>query len=278
MKSPLTRRSLLARGLGTLAAGVGAAALPVPASPPGEESRWRLAFEDEFSGDRLDPRKWSFGYPWGGLTHNHRAFLDPSNLRVAGGKLVMRARRERHPDAPESVTHDGRELPLDYQSAGIHSSGHFAFRHGYAEARMKFPKGRGFWPAFWTLAEKGGWPPELDIMEFLSSDPHRYHVALHYGNDWRDKRSHGRWVEELPDLTEDFHDYGMHWTPDFIDFYFDGRRVQRISDRAAIATADTPMILILNLAIGGWERDPDESTEFEGNYFEIEHVRVWEQR
>jgi beta-glucanase (GH16 family) len=245
------------------------------AAPPGDRKEWKLIFGDEFNGRALDTGKWSHNYPWG-AQHNHLAHMDASHVGVANGKLVIRAVNERHPKATDTAKFEGRTLKVNYQAGAVHTSGKFDFTHGYAEARLKVPKGRGFWPAFWLLPTRGGWPPEIDVMEILTSNPRRSHVALHYGKSWRDHRSHGQWVKDLPDLSAEFHDYGVHWTRDFIDFYFDGKRVHRVSDRAAIAYTDTPMYLIINLAVGGWEKAPDETTVWERNYYEVDWVRVWQ--
>lgn len=40
-------------------------------------------------------------------------------------------------------------------------------RPGYVEASMKMPASTGVWPAFWLVGN--GWPPEVDILEYLSS-------------------------------------------------------------------------------------------------------------
>lgn len=254
-----------------------ACATGLHAAPPGDAAKWKPVFEDEFNGKSLDERKWSHDYPWGKI-HNHRAYMDSANVRIADGKLIIRARGERHPKAENKAKFEGKTLSVDFQAGAVHTSGKFDFHFGYAEARMKMPKGRGFWPAFWTLPKRGGWPPEIDMMEVLSSNPKRYHAALHYGKDWQEHRSHGGWVENLPDLTEDFHDFGVHWTKDFMDFYFDGKRVHRVTDTGAIKQADMPMYLMLNLAIGAWEQDPDETTRFDNNYFVTEWVRVWREK
>ena len=245
------------------------------AGPPGDPGQWKLVFEDEFNGRALDTRKWSHNYPWG-AQHNHMAYMDPSHVAVANGKLVIRAVNERHPKATDTAKFEGRTLKVSYQAGAVHTSGKFDFTDGYVEARLKVPKGRGYWPAFWLLPTRGGWPPEIDVMEILTSNPRRSHVAVHYGKSWRDHRSHGRWVDELPDLSADFHDYGVHRTADFIDFYLDGKHVYRVSDRTAIAHTQTPMYLIFNLAVGGWEKAPDESTIWERNHYEVDWVRVWQ--
>ena len=247
------------------------------AAPMGDAKDWKLIFDDDFSASRLNESKWSYNYPWGSM-HNHMAYMDASHVRLAEGKLVIRGVAERHPKAKDTAKFNGKLLPVPYQAGAIHSKGKFQLMHGYIEARLKVPKGRGFWPAFWLLPVDGAWPPEIDVMEILTSNPHRNHVALHYGKDWREHRSHGRWVEKLPDLSADFHDYGVHWTSEFIDFYFDGKRVHRVTDRKAIAHTAKPMFLLINLGIGAWEKKPDASTIWENNYYQVDWVRVWQKK
>ena len=45
------------------------------------------------------------------------------------------------------------------------------FKQGYFETRVKMPRraGCGSRPAFWYLPETPGWPPEVDIFEFVNN-------------------------------------------------------------------------------------------------------------
>ena len=97
-------------------------------SPSGESilksapsAEYNLIFSDEFNSSSLDLTKWTKNMPthvgsYNGQAHNHQAWLAPENVWVdSNGKLVIQATDQRHPDAPYSVTHNGNELPLDYQ-------------------------------------------------------------------------------------------------------------------------------------------------------------------
>lgn len=39
----------------------------------------------------------------------------------------------------------------------------------YVELQAKFPSGKNVWPAIWMVAERDGWPPEIDIWEHFGT-------------------------------------------------------------------------------------------------------------
>src|SRR3712207_8253598 len=47
----------------------------------------------------------------------------------------------------------------------------FAQEYGRFELRGRLPAGQGLWPAFWLLPVDTSWPPEIDVMEGLGSEP-----------------------------------------------------------------------------------------------------------
>src|SRR5581483_11889841 len=66
-----------------------------------------------------------------------------------------------------------------YVSGILTSQGSFAQKHGYFEIRAKIPYGTGVWPAFWLLADDGGWPPEIDVMEGRGQRPDDLVMTTH---------------------------------------------------------------------------------------------------
>jgi hypothetical protein len=139
-----------------LAVAVGSASLP-SCGPD-------RVFSDEFNGTQVDFAKWSSGYPWGCTNEatGERQCYSPEALAVRDGLLVIQADRRAQ----------GR---LPYRSGMITSHHSFAQRFGYYELRAK-----GLWPAFWLLRRTGAWPPELDVMEQIGSQPNTVLMGQHY--------------------------------------------------------------------------------------------------
>ncbi len=138
-----------------------------------------------------------------------------------------------------------------------------SWKYARFEARIKTPKGAGFWPAFWMMPEAnryGGWPKdgEVDIMEMVTREPSVHIAVAHYYNykvkDHRVRffrRDHGR------PLDEGFHTYRIDWTDNHMVWFIDGKPYFEASDwahppgAAPGAPFDAPFYLILNLSVGG---------------------------
>ena len=241
--------------------------------------QWELVFEDDFLGTELNTTYWSpnyhDGFPNGGHTHNHRGYMTEENVNVTDGILVIRAENETHPDAPPAEYTYNQWMEYNFTTGAITSFEKMQFKYGYIEASMKMPKSKGFWPAFWTLPGEGGWPPEIDIHEFLSSHERRVTGAYHYGEGGEDLHSYGIFHYTGSDLSEEFHRYGLEWAPDHLSWYFDGVQMGRyFSNTEAIAELG-PQYILINMAIGGWEDDPDSTTTWPA-FYETDYVKIWQ--
>ena len=169
---------------------------------------------------------------------------------------------------------------VDYLSGVITSYESFKTTHGYVEARLKLPAGRGLWPAFWMLPTHYVQDvPEIDVMEFLGQDVDRVYHTYHYfdvADDWQ-LISTPSFPSFATDWTADFHTFGMSWSPRKIIWYIDGVKVKEINDSEYLIP-NQAMYLLANLAVGGnWPGPPDASTLFPATY-EIDYVRAYKKR
>ncbi len=223
-----------------------------PGSPDGPRGDWQHVFSDHFTGTALDPDHWSTCYYWDctNRAQDELEWYEPSQATVDGGTLSL--------TAVPGQTH-GKQ----YVSGMISSYGKFSFTYGYAQIVAELPRGRGLWPAFWTLPEAGGWPPEIDIMEnWAQTDT--IDLFVHYGRTGLETAS-----ASVPTASGAFHTYGVDWEPGSISWYIDG------TVRARFAVSITsPEYLLASLAVAG-DPAPDASTRFPQS-LKIRSIDVWQ--
>ena len=173
-----------------------------------------------------------------------------------------------------------QEEDVNYLSGIITSYDSFKMTHGYVETRAKVPGGQGLWPAFWLLTTHYVEDvPEIDVMEFLGQDKDTLYNTYHYFDidDGYRKISTPSFQVFADDWTQDFHTFGMAWSPNEIIWYVDGEETHRITDSDYVI-ANQAMYLIANLAVGGsWPGSPDASTPFPAT-FEIDYIRAYERK
>ena len=190
-----------------------------------DPTKWKLVWADEFNGKTIDETRWHFEVNGkGGGNHELQYYTKrPANAFVENGHLVIAALKE---------DYTGPDGHRDYTSARLVTQGAGDWKYGRFEARLKLPKGRGLWPAFWMMPTEsvyGSWPlsGEIDIMELIGHEPNVVYGTLHYGNPWP-KSGHSGASYRLPtgDFSEGFHVFAVEWEPREIRWYVDGKLSQ----------------------------------------------------
>ncbi|MEZ4863303.1 MAG: glycoside hydrolase family 16 protein [Caldilineaceae bacterium] len=211
---------------------------------------------DDFSGPVLDTTKWSTEYGSGG--NGEKQYYAPDAFEFQDGLLRIRADRRAMKNYP-------------YTSGIIHSWHIFDQEYGYFKMRAKVPKGKGLWPAFWLLPTTKARHWEIDIFEILGDDTNTVHLTNHWP-DSEGNYTKGKTTFTGPDFSEDFHIFGLEWSPTEIIWSID--YVERY--RTTRGVPHEPMFLLANLAVGGnWPGDPDSLTPFP-SYFDIDYIQVYE--
>jgi len=273
--------------------------------------QWKLVWADEFDGQKIDRRNWSFDVDcWGGGNDEQQCYRDsPRNAAIEDGKLVITARRERFVGAawPQhmrgSVQDPNARAAKPFTSARLTTRGKASWRYGKVEVRARLPQGQGTWPAIWMLPEKdryGAWAAsgEIDILETVNlgvpcakcpgGRENTILGTLHFGGKWPANKHKGEEVPFPEVLDGGFHTYAIEWQPDRITWQFDGRTyaTRRASEWSTTGSStpgapfDQPFHLILNLAIGGKlaESRGVGGVRLDGypKRMEIDWVRVWQ--
>jgi beta-glucanase (GH16 family) len=164
--------------------------------------------------------------------------LDP--FRVKDGVLSIVATRT--PPALKDVLFNN-----EYISGILTTQSHFSQKYGYFEIRSKIPIGVGVWPAFWMLADDGGWPPEIDTMEGRGGRPGDLVMTTHWRIPATGNVASCGFDFSLSDAPTAFHAYGVLWTPDRIVYFIDRKPTSEI--KVPVGFND-PMYMIVNLAMG----------------------------
>ena len=202
------------------------ATMSVVFADPPANFMWTQTFGDEFDGTSLDQAKWGnpgTGPGGGGIINNELQCYSPSQVSVHDGKCWFKTEKA-------TCSYGGRTL--NYNSGRIDTHTKFLQQYGYFEARCKLPRGRGLWPTFWLFGADGyaAGLPEFDILETINQNDGApwghavcYYVPLNYPNCGQGHPSSGSYWQQgstgNPDLSADFHTYGLLWTHDSAQFY-----------------------------------------------------------
>lgn len=250
---------------------------------------YKKVWSDEFNGDSLNRADWNVEIHEKGWVNNElQEYVDSAeNIQVKDGKLIINPVKK----VTDGDTSSTKEA-ASYTSGRVSTQNKQTFTYGRFECRAKVPKGQGYLPAFWLMANDenvyGQWPRcgEIDCMEVMGQETNKAYGTLHYGNPH--SQSQGTYtITDGADFSDDFHIYTCDWEPGKITWYVDGVKYHEESEwhsttvgqgtLAYPAPFDQPFYIILNLAVGGsWVGNPNDETSFENNPYVIDYVRVYQ--
>ncbi len=249
----------------------------LPLSDQADRGKWHLVkeFSDEFNGTALDKTKWmdTRHYTIG----NAPARALPENIVVKDGMAQIITKYD--PNMPS-----GRVEPRgpEYHSFSVgRIFSKDVFRYGYLEIRAKIQP-TSFNNAFWLYGvgedKKTGEVtcPEIDIFELAGKSfahTYSYNMALH--NVTRKPYKHyvyaRNWKSDFK-FSDDFHVYGLEWTPKVIRYFIDGSLVREFKIQKNLW--DMPMrVHFDSIPHFDWFGVPDPK-DFPCA-FQIDYFRLW---
>ncbi len=225
--------------------------------PLGEGRSWKLVWNDEFEGNTVDSSKWEVL----GDFQRRDGFWVKDDVYVDGqGRLILRTKK------------DGDR----YTCGAARTRGRFEHRYGYWVCRCKLPKEQGHWPAFWLhadtvgrIGDAGRDGTEIDIMEKPWRED-RITQNLHW-DGYGKEHQHVGTTFDFPGLSEGFHTFGLHWTPEEYVFYVDGKETWRTRGGGV---SQAPGYAKLTEEIGNWGGDITKANLPDG--FVVDYVRVYD--
>lgn len=233
---------------------------PLFALPPQSET-WELQWSDEFDGTHLDNSKWETCPEW---FRQGGSYWEADNHQLTGtGELRL------------SVT----ERNDSVFCGAVRTRNLYDQKYGYFEVRCKVPQMRGGWAAFWLMPYRndvgnmGIDGTELDVFETINGWRGQVNHAIHwdgYGDE------HQVDSEELhrPDLYDDeYHTFGMWWSPDEYIFYIDDQETWRTS-AGGISKVEQYLKLTMEVSNQSWPGDWSDQVE-KPIHWDIDYVRTY---
>ncbi|HEY3330188.1 MAG TPA: glycoside hydrolase family 16 protein [Capsulimonadaceae bacterium] len=206
---------------------------------------WVPTLIDDFDGYEVNQNAWTptdsdhFVYS-PGIQH-----FSPDYVHIEGGSARFHA---------DKVAYGTQA----YQSGELTTLDKFQQLYGYWEFKVKLPMVRGVWPAAYLIRWDNGWPPEIDVQEMSGNDTSTVIETNHYADDYgRHKASSVNWDGTTVDRSQ-WHTYAVCWEPDALAWYFDDKYMGTTRPPDG-RVSDVPMYIRLNLAVGSYGGDPEQS-------------------
>jgi beta-glucanase (GH16 family) len=238
-------------------------------------TEYELIWSDEFDGNKVDLDNWSFVLWDAGKVNNEwQKYVENSeNYKVKNGKLYITA------------TKTGKNEKGGYTSTRLSSQKKQEFKYGRIEFRAKMMDGRGTWPALWMLGsnhDEVGWPMcgEIDILEYVGYQPNTTHSNIHTQDD--NGYTNNKASLNLKTAEEEFHNYGIVWTKEMIQFYVDSpaniKNTYYPTDKTDNNWPyDQPFYFIMNFAVGGnWGGREGVDGDIWPQTMEVDYIRVYQ--
>ena len=267
----------------------------LPLAAEDNDGDYQLVWYDEFDIDG-SPSSLNWNFEEGFVRNREAQWYQPQNAYCRNGVLTLTARKEVRPNPNfNTKSREWHKLrpEINYTSASITTKDKREFLYGRIIVRARIPATPGSWPSIRLLGKKYSWPScgEIDMMEF-----NEYHgVRSILANVcWGGHEDTSEWDTSAYPFYKftaadslwatKFHIWRMDWDHQSIKLYVDNVLLNETSlmqtfNSPSSAGADdnpfdTPMHIVLNLAMGSSGGDIDEET-LPVN-FDIDYVKVFQ--
>jgi beta-glucanase (GH16 family) len=255
--------------------------------------QWYYVDGDEFNDSVVNTNKWSYQFGWArsiAANKEQQYYTDGENHKLKNGCLNLIATKKTKeaklidylPESDSIFINENfnglNKRTFEYLSGMLQSK--TKFQYGYFEIKLRYPKEKGFWPAFWLY---GGIPnEEIDWLEGKTEKANKIHVGRHSKIKSENKYRHGfsikkkwwgTWIKFDGNLNEGFHIISGEWDKNYLKFYLNGECIAYSKLKM-----DEPKHLVVNLAVpsndGSFKPGPDKNS-IESIIFEVDYIRIW---
>ena len=185
---------------------------------------WKLEFEDHFTGDKLDYKKWLTRYYWGDkllndgytLPGDQQCNTNGKNLSLSGSKLSIVTKKEVTKGFMWDPVYGFILRDFPYTSGTINTGKSFRQMYGKVEAKIKVPKGKAY-HAFWLAGEQ--MTPQVNIFKYSKK-------KFYLGNFWGNIADNKGIQKDHTKITGDFAGryciFSLEWTPKHLEWSING--------------------------------------------------------
>ena len=251
--------------------------------------KWKLVWCDEFEGDKIDTTKWDYRLHL--MQTRHETWTTEGAELDGNGHLLLKL-YEKDGEYYSSHLQTGRNY-LDRPGDRFGNSKfiwpiadmktpRFVHKYGYYEIRCKLPMQEGWWAAFWLQsptigsslnpAESG---VEIDIMENFTRDGIISH-NIHWNGYGKDRGHAGSGKIKIQPTDNNFHTFGLYWSPTGYVFYADGKETWRVPG----PVSNQEQFILVSTECNGYRRgsaSPLLKKAVLPDYFIVDYVRVFDE-
>ena len=264
---------------------------------------FKLIWNDEFDGERLDDSKWGYRTNFWGRKAHWFATPEDNAVEVKDGLLRMKLlkRADGQFVSPQLQTGEivwdvpAAENAKNFWPLPKRDKPKFMHRYGYYECRCRLQQKAGWWSAFWMQAPMIGCSLdprragiEHDIMESFDPGkviPHCFHYNG-YGSEYVCFKSPRVKKNAKAILALDktvFHTFGLLWEPDGYTVYIDGKQHgPKVGKGEKEAVSETEQFILLTTEAKWFRKNrmtgkgvPELESAL-GDEFLVDYVRVYD--
>lgn len=166
----------------------------------------------------------------------------------------------------------------------------FSQAYGYYECRVKLPKSKGLWSAFWLqssnqrlVGNNGMDGTEIDVFEsaFLNSKTSKMGHALLWDGYGKSGKISDHVCKLEQDLYDGYHTFALKWTPEYYVFYIDSVPTWATNDGDVSKVKEFLRFTVEIDAGDGWGPHAQKIGSFSHNNednedFMIDYIKVWQ--
>ena len=185
---------------------------------------WKLEFEDHFTGEQLDTKKWLTRYYWGDkllkdsytLPGDQQCNTHGKNISLSGSKLSIHTRNEDAKGFTWDPAYGFVPREFLYTSGLINSSRFFRRAYGKVEAKIKVPNGKAY-HAFWLAGEQ--MLPQINIFKYSGK---KFYLGNFWGNNTDSKGVQKDLTKVTGAFAGKYYIFTLEWTPKHLEWSING--------------------------------------------------------